>query len=205
MRILVLGPRRDSWLGHALHLIGAEIAFGSRSTGCDVRNPNAVHRAVEEVRPDAIILGASLFPTPKSLGEIVDWEFIGSILTAKTLGMLAVLDAAVRCGTKTVIILGGSSVSSNPGMSHFTVANGALWSAVQFAARHTTLRAYYLELGVVLPSTTGEQYIATLPEDQRDTARHSAITPQMVAEKVSELIEGSMPSGTRVVLNHAQD
>lgn len=201
MRILVLGSSQESWLGVALQASDAEISFGSRSTGCDVRNAKQVEHMVEGFRPNAIVLAASTFPEPATIGNITDWATTSALLAAKTVGMLASLDAAVRYGVNSIIVLGGAAVSGHSGMAHFTVANGALWSAVQFVTRHTTLRAYYLELGVVLPSPVGEQYLSTLSTEQQEAVRKLAISPAIVAAKIHDLLGPNAPEpGSRISL-----
>lgn len=172
----------------------------------DALDPNTVYTAFEREKPETVICAATVYPDPidKQLGSIDDWEDINQLIDVKIKGAYITLNAAVRYGVKNFIFMAGSEVSGDPHFCYFTVANGALWGMTRFANRHTDVNVYYLELGVVLPSRTGERYLSSLACEQKKPARLAAISPSDVVNCVQDIIDEKYPRGMRIVLNNGR-
>jgi hypothetical protein len=98
--------------------------------------------------------------------------------------------------------MAGAALSGDPRFCYFTVANGALWSLVSFATRHTPINAYYLEMGMVLPSNMGKRHLNEMAPEDRLEARKMSISPENVADSFAMIIRGKYPRGSRVVINN---
>jgi hypothetical protein len=202
MKIVVFGGNEEN-LGGVLSS-GLENCLSlSRRTkpSLDVIDPYSVDVTIERERPEAIIFAAIMYPELKCLGTIKDWEDINALLDTKIKGCYIVLNAAINYGVKHFIVMAGSAVSKDPQLCHFTIVNSALWGMIQFATQHTFLDAYYLEMGVVLPSRIGEQYLGALSLEQQIGVRAAAITPCAIVQSVKSIFAGHYSRGARVVLN----
>lgn len=199
MKTLIIG---GGSIGYKLaELLQGEVRVVSRSNGCDIARPNQVQEAVSGFEPDTVVVSAGSYPELAEIGQIKDWREIANLIVAKTLGAMVVLDAAVKCGVKKIIVLGGSEVSGDPRFVHFTVGNGGLWAACQFASLHTRLEVYYLELGVVSGSEMGEAYVTSLTVEKQAKVREMAVSYEDIANEIARIQGGEIPAGSRVQIN----
>ncbi len=207
MKILILGASSKTSVGYTVGEIlrqgGHAVRYASRTSRidltCDVTDPRELEHAFREASPEVVIHAAGVFGRAQKLGSIRRVA-VEDHLLAKSLGTLLVLNAAEAAGTvHSVIAFGGREISSNPGYVVYTIANGAMWSALQFANRHTKLRCYFLELPLVEGSKMASQYLAD-PSTAKPEPGTTA-TPTGIAEKVEEILAGEHNPTRRVLIN----
>lgn len=203
-KILILGGNSNN-LGGAIERAIGDCSLYSRSTrpALDLFDAKQVNRVFERERPEVVVHMGAVFPNlkDKKLGTIQDWDEINSLLDAKIKGGYISLDAAVRWKAKIFIFMAGAALSGDSRFCHFTVANGALWSLVRFATRHTSIDAYYLEMGMILPSNMGKRHLEEMAPEDKLEARRTSISPENVADSLAMIIGGKYPRGSRVVIN----
>lgn len=203
MKMLVLGGSPGS-IGSLLgaYLAGWQLVLASRSGQlgpvCDATDPQQVRGLLRQEKPDAILFAPGCpAPFPR-LGAMEDWVAGGAeLVKLKVIGSSVLFDAAVTEGfIGQIILLGGAAVSHIPTMLLYTAAQGGMWSAAQFALRHTSLDIYYLEVNEpVLGSRVGEEYLASLTGDEATIRRAAAIEPQRIANRIQEILEGRHERG----------
>jgi hypothetical protein len=203
-KILVLGGNSNN-LGDAIAKTIDDCALYSRRTqpALDLLYYHQVNEVIKNEKPEAIVHMAAIFPEliDKKLGTIDNWHEIDALLDVKIKGGYIAMDAAVRWGVKTFIFMAGSALSSDSRFCHFTVANGALWSLVQFATLHTPIDAYYLEMGMVLPSNMGKLHLSQTAQGEALEAQRASISPRDVSGSIEKIILGQYPRGSRIVIN----
>jgi hypothetical protein len=203
-KILILGGNSNNLGGETSKVIDG-CALYSRSTqpALDLLDFHQVNRVFEYEKPEVAIYMAAIFPdlTGKKLGAIDNWHEIDDLLDIKIKGGYIALNAAVRWGVKTFIFMAGSALSSDSRFCHFTVVNGALWSLVQFATLHALIDAYYLEMGMVLPSNMGKLHLSQTAQEEALEAQRASISPRDVSSSIDKIILGQYPRGSRVVIN----
>lgn len=205
-KILILGPSRPRSIGAliapVLEQAGFETLLASRSgtcgVQCDLTNPTELTARILNYQPNIVIHAAGMLSSHCPIGQITDWAESVALLEAKAIGSAIVLDAAVKCGVKTVIFFAGTDVSSDPTMWLYSLGNGAIWSAVQAAAKHTNLNVFYFELGLVADSQAGEDYLR-LCSDPAISSR--SVNSTDVARETLAAISGAYPSGSRIHIN----
>ena len=210
MKILILGVSSKNsvgcMVGEILRQDGHEVRYASRKRKlnnlvCDITGSRQVRQLLREIRPEVVIHAAGVFTRAQELGLVTGMKPITRHVLAKSVGMLALLDAAAKGYAKVqyVIAFGGREVSSNPGYAAYTIANGAMWSALQFANRHTKLGCYFLELPLVEGSTMAAQYLADRNTDKSRVG--DAISPSDIARVILEILADKRNPKERVVLN----
>lgn len=191
MRFLIVGASGPESIGTLVgewfRNDGHEVLLCSRSgasgASCDCTDIQAIRMLVVQFQPDTIIHAAGCWGDITPLGTLTTLEYLRQNLLAKGLGVTALLDAALRVPTvRDVVVLGGALVSSDPRFLTFTLGNHAAWGAVQFARRHTTLRAHYLEMPTVWPSTMARSFGVT-------SCAETMQTPEEVYTAVRALLE----------------
>lgn len=207
MKILILGVSSKTSVGYTVGEILRKqrhvVHYASRTSqidlACDVTVPRELERTFREVSPEVVIHAVGVFCRAQKLGSIRRVT-VEDHLLAKSLGTLLVLNAAEAAGTvHSVIAFGGREISSNPGYAAYTIANGAMWSALQFANRHTKLRCYFLELPLVEGSKMASQYLADPSTAKPESG--TTTTPTEVAGKVEEILAGEHNPNRRVCIN----
>lgn len=214
MKILVIGASANAsigkLIGDQLKQNGHEISYASRSGRlgliCDTTTPKQVIDLLSRQKPEIIIHAAGVFSKPNKLGAINDWENIKYHFLAKSLGALAVVNAATRCrNVKKIIMLGGRKISSAEKFASYTIANGALWSLVEFTARHTAMEIYYLDLPLVSNSAMSSLYLSTLPKAEKKSLSEQQIPADKIIRVIQRIIAGKYKNGSRIILgNKAQ-
>ena len=214
MKILILGTSSKSGvsylIGEILREADHEIIYTGRNdrkldrlvehkiVRCDVTVPADLAKRFEEYSPDVVIHAAGAYCSPKKLGTIRRLA-VEDHLLVKSLGTLLVLSqAAATPSVQYVIALGGREVSQDPGYSMYTVGNGAMWSAIQFANLHSNLKCFFLDLPLVEGSTMAAKYLADEATDKSGLT-HS-ISPLEIAIEISEILTGARDSAKRIVL-----
>ena len=203
MKTLIIGGKKGNIGG----FIGNNL-FGETKTVCrnsqeslDIGDRRQVAEIIKRYRPDNIIVAAGFYPKTEKLGSIKDWKGVYECLQTKIIGALNVINFAVKYKVKKLIIIGGSEISSDPKFCHFTIANGALWSAVNFAAKHTKTKTYYLELGVVLTSPMGNKYTKNLSKKDKNKIFSASVKMQDVLDEVVKIIKNEHKNGERIKVN----
>lgn len=171
MKILIAGASSPRSIGAGLgraHEVVLVSRSGAAGVACNITREGAARGLLEEHRPDAVVHAAGVYHRPQRLGTLSSGSYrrIEEHLDAKCLGSLMLLDAAVAVGTvKHFVVLGGREVSSDAGFAFYTIANGALWSLVRFANKHTLVHSYFLDLPLVKGSAMGERLAADAATD----------------------------------------
>lgn len=183
--------------------IDNRVYYASRSgrlgRKCDITRYKQVERMFREVagHPSAVIQAAGVYTPARRLGESLYDPAVHAHILAKSVGTMNLLDAAVRSTrVRNFIVFGGREMSSNPGYAFYTAANAAMWSLVQFANRHTKLRAYFIDLPLVVGSAMGEKFVA---DAGVNADRTGAIPMHVVADTVIKILRGEVEPG-RIIL-----
>lgn len=197
MKILVIGAGKEKSLGTLLRdsLSAHEFVLASRRAnpsigiiGCDICDASSVERVVNTTKPDCIIIGAGVYPSPVELGEICDWEAIQEHVRTKVLGCLIVLNAAAKYEVKHVIALAGSTIHADHRLLFYSLVNGGIYAAMYSMEIHKTMQCTYLELGPVPGSTMGDLYLSGLTEDVRAKTRLSTL--DHLSSTIQEILSG---------------
>lgn len=103
-RLLRLGVEQGAHVVALCHRRTPPVLPGPAFTQvlADIRDPHAVRRAMLEVRPDILIHGAAL------VSSRPDPELLQPMLDTHVRGAAHVLEAAYRCGTRRVVLIGSS-------------------------------------------------------------------------------------------------
>lgn len=206
MKILVIGASSKNSIGyqvgeHLRHSGNHTPIYASRSgkvgVRCDITDQKQVRLLVTKMQPDVVILGAGVFAKPANLGTIRDWKKSIAHIQAKSIGALAVADAMAgsKKRPRSLITLGGRDISASTSFAPFTVGNGALWALTRFVAKHTSMRAYYIDLPFVYGSAMAKQY-----SKQTGKNMDSVISLEMVARAIERILKGTARNGARIML-----
>ena len=134
------------------------------------------------------VLAAGIFLATRQLGQTGNWQNLQKHLSAKSIGSVILVDAAVRFGSVSQFIaIGGRAVSADPTYIAYTCGNGALFAAVQFANRHTSIKSYMLDLPLVDGSAIGDKFLSASRE-QGDRA--GGIGVERVMHVVDDIVSG---------------
>lgn len=166
---------------------------------CDITRYKQVGKMFRDIagHPSAVIQAAGVYTPARRLGESLYDPAVHAHILAKSVGTMNLLDAAVRSTrVRNFIVFGGREMSSNPGYVFYTAANGAMWSLVQFANRHTRLRAYFIDLPLVERSAMGKKFLADPGVDVDPTG---VIPVQVVTDTVTKIMRGEVEPG-RIIL-----
>ncbi len=200
MKILVIGVSSQTSVGYLLaqHLKDHEFIFASRSgklgEACDVTNNEAVAALIFRIKPDVVIHAAGFY-REETLGNIQDWQAASSNVLAKAFGALVVLNEAVKNAVPIVIFFGGKMEHADPLFAPFVVGNGAMLVAVRFAAEHSSVQAYYLEMGLIIGSSMGK-----LIQGRGQGVHDEEVHIETLAQVVQGIISGSYANGSQIVL-----
>ena len=203
MKTLIIGGKKGNIGGYLGKNVREETIVVCRSSepSVDICNPEQVSQVIEKYRPDNIIITAGYYPKVDKLGKITDWENVSECIKIKTFGIINVLNFAVKYKVKKLIIVGGTEVSSDPRFCHFTIANGGLWSAVRFAVKHTKIKTYYLELGVVLNSPMGCSYINDTDCSGRNIIVNNSVGLKDILNATKDILDNKYKNGERIKVN----
>lgn len=212
MRVLIIGassPQSIGFqIGEMLRATDHEILYASRREkwqenisfqSCDATKAREVAKLFKAFLPEMVIYAAGVFSNTQSLGAINDWSMPRAHIEAKTIGALAVLDAAVRIGTvKRVIFLGGREVSAHDGFAAYTCANAAMWGLVKFATKHVRqFSTHYIDLSMVEGSTMANLYLS---DPARKKSTDGAISIDVLTEVIQAILAGKCAAGERIIL-----
>jgi len=207
--MLVIGASTEESLGYQVgesvrQLLGCRVEYASRSgflgRQCDVRDATMVRNIVNDVRPHVIVQAAGVYSDGQELHELGATTLLPSMyahILAKSIGTLLLLGAAVATGgVRHFVAFGGREVSSAPSYGVYTAANGAMWSVVEFANRHTNIRSHLIDLPLVEGSAMGKRFL----EDTKVNADVSGAIPmQTVTETVLSILRDEVEPG-RIIL-----
>lgn len=208
-KIVIFGASSEQSIGllvgRRLEQNGHRVVYTSRSgrsgRACDILNATSVAKLLRKEKPDCIIHAAGVWMRMEKLGKITDWENIQRNILAKSLGALTVLDCVLKSSpAPMVIVLGGPAVSGEARFAGFTVGNGALWGAVQFAAKHTPLQVFYVEMPTIWPSAMMMSYSKTVSSATAQSVQAASASPLAVYKTINKILQGKYQSGARVLL-----
>lgn len=209
MKIVIFGASDKSsigaYVGAKLEQAGQTVIYASRSgalgVACDITNARSVTRLLTRTKPNCIIHAAGVFMNMERLGHLRDWSRLDANILAKSVGTLTLLNWANRhLPHPIVIMLGGPEVSGESRFAGFTVGNGALWAATQFAASHTNVPVYYIEMPTVWPSTMLEAYLRPLTTKQSVKVKAASASPHAIFETIKKILKGEYRNGSRIII-----
>ncbi len=204
MKTIILGGNKENLGGALADGLGDCLALSRRTQpSIDVLHPHSIEGLIQREKPETLIFTAMAYPdqSPKPLGDIENWEEMNRFFDTKVKGCFITINLAVRHRVRRFVVIAGSHLSGDSRLCHFATVNNALWGLVQFVTKHTSLDAYYLEMGVVLPSKIGARYLESLAPEEREGVCSGAIAPQDLVRCVKNILADHYPRGTRVVLN----
>ena len=205
MKVVILGASSKKSIGYHVgeHLVAAghKVVYASRSgklgLRCDSTNPRQIFGLLKKEKPSVVINAAGVFLPSVRLGLARDWKKTEQHLLAKSLGALVVLDAAIAVkGITHFIALGGREISGDPGFAAYTAGNGSLWALVRFAAKHTRIKTYFIDMPTIEGSTMESKHLQRM----RLTGSRVSVKAEVVTNAVVEILSGKHESGSRIIL-----
>src|ERR1043166_2275332 len=175
MKVLILGASSKKSVGYLvgeyLRSQGHQATYVSRTgklgIACDITNPRHVKKIVSRLEPDILIISAGDFMPLVPIGSFKDWDAVRSTLAAKSFGPLVAANkfaSTKTSGPKFLIALGGREISASPLLAAYTVGNGSLFALVRFLARHTKIRAFYIDLPAIAGTAMMSRFVHALPD-----------------------------------------
>lgn len=207
MKILILGASSKKSIGYLVgeqlrKMSNHDVVYASRrgklGFACDITSHRDLALLLKKINPIVIIHAAGVFAPPALIGSIRAWDQIRQHLSARGFGALMMFNAAAARGVRYVITIGGRKLSSDPMFAMYTAGNGILWALVQFAAQHTRIRSYYIDIPFIRGSAMETKYL--LWKNNKEIKKNISIEANVVSGAVERILDDKHKSGSRIIL-----
>jgi 3-oxoacyl-[acyl-carrier protein] reductase len=148
---------------------------GFRAMAVDMRDAEAIRRAVRDVDPDVFVHAATL-ADPSRLADINDslWDDVMSVNVRSAFIACRELFATMRSGGGIVLCAGPDAIPSAPSAPHFAASQAALAGFVRAAAHDLGPRGVRINV-VAFGIMDGGASSRLTPEELAEAAKNSAL------------------------------